>query len=57
MFDVGTVVLHPKRPEWGPGKILEMSSILMSRLAPLGARDLIDIQSFIFLLGDSGGAG
>jgi hypothetical protein len=38
-------------------RLLEMSSILMSRLAQLGARDLIDIQSFIFLIGNTGGAG
>lgn len=24
LLEAGTVVLHPKRPEWGPGKILEI---------------------------------
>ncbi|MFV2072725.1 MAG: hypothetical protein ACC742_08735 [Thermoanaerobaculales bacterium] len=37
-------------------RLLEMTSILMNRLAPLGARDSIDIQPFVFLIGDTGGA-
>jgi len=33
-------------------RLLEMSRILMERLQPQGARDFIDIQSFIWMIGE-----
>ena len=33
-------------------KLLEMSDILMQKLGPLGAQDFIDVQSFIWVIGN-----
>lgn len=36
-LDVGTIVLHPKRPDWGPGKVL---AILAGGIAVVYFRDI-----------------
>ena len=43
-------LLYDSTPQWRTySRLLKMSSILMESLRPLGARDMIDIQSFIWL--------
>lgn len=36
-LEVGTIVLHPKRPKWGPGKVL---AALAGGIAVIYFRDL-----------------
>lgn len=47
-FDLG----YRPEPNWNTyARLMAMSQLLMERLAPLGARDWIDVQSFIWVVG------
>ncbi len=49
LFDL----LYSSKLSWATySRLLKMSQLLMDRLRPLGARDNIDVQSFIFLTGE-----
>jgi hypothetical protein len=44
---------YDSRPNWTTyERLLRMSQILLDRLRPLGARDWIDVQSFIYVVRD-----
>ena len=48
-------LLYTPRLNWSTYRqLLEMSHCLLDELKPLGAKDLIDVQSFIWLLGAKG---
>ena len=47
MFDL----LYDSRPTWATyQRLLALSEILLNRLRPLGARDFIDVQSFMWIV-------
>jgi hypothetical protein len=49
LFDL----LYSSKLSWTTySRLLKMSQLLLDRLRPLGARDYIDVQSFIFLTGE-----
>jgi hypothetical protein len=49
LFDL----LYSSKLSWATySRLLKMSQLLINRLRPLGARDYIDVQSFIFLTGE-----
>ena len=44
-------LLYSTPPKWGTyDRLLTLSNRLLDRLRPLGARDLIDVQSFIWVV-------
>ena len=46
-------LLYTPKPNWGTySKLLEMSDLLMNDLREFGARDYMDVQSFIWVVGD-----
>ena len=45
-------LLYTSTPNWGTySRLLDMSRLLMQSLKPLGAQDLIDVQSYIWITG------
>ena len=49
---LGFDLLYTSTPNWGTySRLLDMSRLLMQSLKPLGARDLIDVQSYIWMTG------
>lgn len=50
---LGVDLLYTPRPSWdGYKRLLEWSEELLSFLKPHGARDLVDVQSFIWTIGE-----
>ena len=49
---LGFDLLYTSTPNWGTySRLLDMSRLLMQSLKPLGARDFIDVQSYIWMTG------
>ena len=47
-------LLYSTYPKWATyDQLLKLSDQLLERLRPLGARDLIDVQSFMWVVGGS----
>lgn len=47
---MGMDLLYSSKPSWHAYEaLLEMSGVLMDRLRPIGARDFIDVQSFMWV--------